>query len=106
MSDGPPRREPGGKETGDAMHHIIVPGGPFDRAVSELIKGGFEIAWLEIPQLRAPSPEAPGADEEEEPEGKSGQRVKYTCPACGLNVWAKHGARVDCHEHKVLLEPA
>ena len=98
--------EEGGRETGYKMSHIIVPGGPFDRTASELIAGGFAIAWLEIPQIRAASTQVPGADEEEEPEAKSGQRVKYTCPACGLNAWAKHGARVDCHEHKVLLEPA
>lgn len=38
--------------------------------------------------------------------GKSGTRYKYTCPLCGLNVWAKWGAKVMCLEcSEVMLTP-
>jgi len=37
--------------------------------------------------------------------GKSGSRVKYTCPDCAAAVWGKGGLRLACLECDVELEP-
>lgn len=99
--------EEGGKETGDRVHHLIVPDGPFDRAVRKLLGKGFAITWTERPQMEpAPSGENAGEEEGETPEPKSGKRVKYVCPECDLKAWAKHEARLVCGEDMVPMSPA
>lgn len=104
--------EEGGDELGDQMTHYILDDGPFAKATGELIQQGFKIKWRQA----APEPATePGGGKSADPKGlpapggngtKAGKRIKYTCPVCGLNVWGKHGAKADCHEHKVLMLPA
>jgi predicted SprT family Zn-dependent metalloprotease len=74
----------GGKETGQSVAHYIIPGGRFEQAWSELAdQSGFKLSWQSRPY--------------DVGDGKRRQtRVKYTCPACGLNAWAKPGARLVC----------
>src|SRR5690606_25539613 len=36
---------------------------------------------------------------------KAASKTCYTCPACGLNAWAKPGVRLMCAECTVLLAP-
>lgn len=98
--------EEGGKETGDKVHHLIVPDGRFDRAVKRLLERGFTITWLEQPQIE-PASEA-GTGGEQSRESKSGKRVKYLCThhECELKAWAKHEARLVCGEHMMAMEPA
>ncbi len=96
--------EEGGKETGDKVHHIIVPDGKFDRLMRKLLARGFAITWLEKPQT-APLSESDGAGETGS-ESKSGKRVKYTCPRCDLNAWAKHDAKLICGEDMSPMETA
>ena len=83
--------EPGGKETGQQMSHFIVPGGPFDRACRELLESGFTFVW---------SDRAAIGGEDDDAEGSSTKRrknkIKYTCAACGLNVWGKPELRIGC----------
>ena len=94
--------EEGGKETGDKVHHIIVPDAKFDRTVRKILSRGFAIAWTEKPQAAAaPTGESGG---EGENESKSGKRVKYTCPRCELNAWAKHDAKLICGEDMSPME--
>lgn len=92
----------GGKETGDRVSQLIVDTGPFDDCARRLIEGGFAIHWHE--QLTGILNEA--ADGQEIPKDKNGKRVKYSCPSCALNVWARHGAKIDCHAHGLLLLPS
>jgi hypothetical protein len=96
----------GGQETGDSVGHYIVPAAPFDLAVHELLDRGFAITWIEKPVAVKPSdPDAEG--QEQEPAGaKSGKRVKYTCPSCGLNAWAKHDVRLVCGSDMTAMSPA
>lgn len=96
--------EEGGKETGDRVHHLIVPDEPFDRAVRKLLAKGFAITWTEKPQT-APGPSGENAGEGEE-ESKSGKRVKYVCPQCDLKAWAKHEAKLVCGEDMAPMSPA
>jgi len=75
--------EEGGKRTGQSMTHYIMPGGKFENVAARLLQTGGHIHWT--------SAAAP-----KKPKGKSGKRVKYTCPSCGLNAWAKDGASLYC----------
>ena len=98
--------EPGGKETGDRVHHYIVPDSPFTRACSKLTGKGFTLPWKERMEPQGNSGKS-ASEENLPPEAKSGRRVKYTCPAEDhLNAWAKPGClSLMCADHQVALEP-
>ena len=75
--------ESGGKETGQQMSHYIVEGGLFDHHCRALLSSGYKINWqMEIAQ----------------PEGKERKKskVKFTCPDCEQNAWAKPDANLAC----------
>jgi SprT-like family len=75
--------EPGGKRTGQSVTHYIIEGGPFDQAAERLLGGGFALTW----QSRRNG----GSD------GKSKKdKVKYTCPGCGVNAWGKPDLHLIC----------
>ena len=82
--------EAGGKEVGERMTHYVSPGGRFEKACQELVKGGFSFAWTD----RSPVHESGGAAGEPEPRPKN--KIKYTCPGCKLNVWGKPELHVAC----------
>jgi hypothetical protein len=98
-----------GRETGDCMSHYIVPGGPFEVAAQKLLMAGFAIAWTEM-SAEDEDAEAPveGPEGSTEPKNgpKSGKRVKYTCPTCRLNAWAKHRVQLLCGSDMTPMEPA
>ena len=98
--------EEGGQETGDGVHHYVIPDGPFDAAVNKLLTRGFTIAWIEKPRAAKVEVEEPGENEKEPAESKSGKRVKYTCPRCNLNAWAKHEVRLICGADMTPMDPA
>jgi predicted SprT family Zn-dependent metalloprotease len=81
--------EPGGKKLGQKMSHYIIEGGKFD-----LVIGAFllkhKLVWEYVP-------------EEKVEKEKKKTRVKYTCPVCGTNIWAKAKISVICEEDKVLF---
>ena len=78
---------PGGKEVGQAVSHYIEAGGAFDRACDELIgRHGFTLSYVELWQ------EGAGAKRK----AKAASKTKYTCPACGVNAWAKPNTRLLC----------
>ena len=100
---------PGGKRTGEQMDHFIVQGGPFAAACSALLLGPFTINWLDrVAILPAKTPTKPEVEADIPPElaalgiepapaGKRvGNRVKYRCGACGMQVWGKPGLQVLC----------
>lgn len=64
--------------------------------------------WLSVP-LNPEPPQPKGGDGKEKSKdketGKGGKRSKYTCPACGLNAWAKPGVKLSCLTcNQVLVE--
>jgi SprT-like family len=77
--------EPGGKETGQKMNHYIIAGGAFDKATAVLLQEGFALSWADAAIL----------DKVAKPK-KSGTRVKYTCPGCGVNAWGKDELHLIC----------
>jgi hypothetical protein len=94
----------GGQETGDSVSHYIVSAGPFEVAANELLMTGFAIAWTEKPPETDTAPVKGGEGPDQEP--KSGKRVKYTCPCCRLNAWAKHRVQLVCGRDMTPMEPA
>lgn len=72
--------KPGGKETGQKMGHYIITGGLFESVMSGEQWHAFD--WGAIVETREST--------------KSESKVKYTCPECGQNAWAKPGSRLAC----------
>lgn len=78
--------EPGGKQTGQQMTHYIEDQGKFAGAYAQLVDQGFKLSW---------------SDRAAEGGGSTAPRttrIKYTCPGCALNIWAKPDIRVACLE--------
>jgi len=85
--------KPGGKQTGQNMTHYIAPGGPFARIAKQLIASGFALTWQS--QATAGSKATK----------KGSSKTKYTCEYCGLNAWAKPGAKLRCGECEEPMQP-
>ena len=66
--------------------HYFIQGGPFDIAADNLIADGFKIDWTGFDQVRNAA-------------NKKQNKIKYTCPGCGLNAWGKPNIKLiygDC----------
>jgi hypothetical protein len=103
----------GGKETGDAMDHYVLPDGLFARTVQELLASGFEVTWIEVAAEKQSSSDHEGTVQDgplgAHPGGRgslSGKRTKYSCPHGDLNAWAKPGADFLCGRHREPMRPA
>lgn len=87
--------EIGGPRTGDRVTHAIVAGGPFCRAFDKM----HDAAKLPLSSF----------DFERAAKSKrKPSKVRYTCPACMFNAWAKPEACImcgDCEEHMVCEPP-
>lgn len=84
--------EPGGKETGERVTHMIVKGGPFARSCKTLLAAGLVLRWHH-PYTDADKPKKP-----------TNTRAKYSCPDCGLNAWAKPSANLMCGDCETSME--
>ena len=87
--------QPGGCETGDSVSYYVIPNGPFDKAAREFITDGFRFSWQPTEKQTGPY----------KPRGKAGRRMKYSCPVCGLNAWARHGAKLVCGDDRAPMVP-
>ncbi len=76
--------EPGGKETGQTMSHLIEENGRFARAVAKLLAEHPAILYSDR------------SDNNAARKKKAASKTKYTCPGCGLNAWAKPEAPLVC----------
>jgi hypothetical protein len=72
----------GSKITGVRMTHYILPDGPFAKAFAELAATGWKLRLQSAPALGR--------------EGGRASKTKFTCTACGQNVWGKPDTAVDC----------
>lgn len=80
---------PGGKRTGQTVSHYIADGGAFDRACNDLLATGYAITWASLPPKQR--------------DGKAGQRQKYICPLCSLQLEGKFEAHVICGDCGVIM---
>lgn len=83
--------EHGGRETGDKMRYWIIEGGLLEQVANELIADKVTLRWQQT-NLTPTSP-------------RSGKRITYQCPACGLKAWAKHDAALICAIDQCRLLP-
>jgi hypothetical protein len=74
----------GGKETGQHMHHYVIPGGAFDVSYEQLAATGWK---LNLQSAHRPGPKA-----------TTNSKTKFTCGSCGQNAWGKPDLKVDCHD--------
>jgi hypothetical protein len=98
---------PGGERTGTRVSHYIIDGGAFDVAARELLDQGFVIRWRDRVVLRARDGDAvSAASAAAKPAPKrSKDRVKFSCPSCRLNAWAKPSAVLTCAPCNATLIP-
>lgn len=89
-----------GKKTGDHMSDYVITGGLFQQAANFLVARGCEITWRDrAGDEGAPVTTAPGVAGEPNANTKRGgrsNRLKFTCPGCSQNAWAKPTARLNC----------
>lgn len=74
---------PGGKRTGQQMTHYIQAGGLFDLAWAEFVAQGHSFEWVRLLEECSSS-------------SSDRNKVKYSCPGCDLNAWAKPDVRIVC----------
>jgi hypothetical protein len=86
--------EPGGAVTGDRMSHFILENGLFLRVCRTFLEK-YKLVW-ESAAVEG-SAAASGGNRVRNVAGKTQTRMKFTCPNCGLNAWAKPDAVMDCH---------
>jgi hypothetical protein len=77
--------EPGGKETGQAVSHYILPGGRYAKTFAKLAARGFQLHWQSVPVSA-------------QDKAKKASKTKFTCPECGQNAWAKPDSLLLCGE--------
>ncbi|NLE01748.1 MAG: SprT family zinc-dependent metalloprotease [Fibrobacter sp.] len=123
---------PGGKETGDHMSHYIQENGLFSKVFQDLLVQGFALQWIEQyieneTGISPPLPNIPGLKTHIEnnsssdncsddncsdnnipvfPKPDKSNRLKYTCPDCQANAWAKPGINIicgDCNKQMIYL---
>jgi len=94
-----------GKMTGYQVTHEIIAGGQFDLDCIELLANGYRIGWHDrSPPLQAEDNLGSG-DDSAPPKGKKRDRVKFTCPSCGQNAWARPSAEIACTPCALRLLP-
>lgn len=77
--------KPGGNRTGESMTHFIIKDGAYAQVAAKLLTGGFEFSWVD---------RAGGTGRRKTK--KKVFRVKYSCPKCGVNAWAKPEVKLVC----------
>jgi hypothetical protein len=74
---------------GQQVHTEIEPGGSVEAAIASMPEAAV-FPWMSAECVEGDEKGGQGK------QGKSGIRARYTCPACGLNAWAKPGANLVC----------
>lgn len=84
--------EPGGRKTGRRVSHYIVRGGRFQLACHELLASGYSFTWLQNdPPVSGAKGNIIRGRKKTDP-----SKVRFTCPACGQNAWAKQTVKLAC----------
>jgi predicted SprT family Zn-dependent metalloprotease len=86
---------PGGRMTGQQMHHYVVTGGRFDGALTKLRAMLPGITWLDASGAEV-LPKGLRGFEPLEPSGLSGRRTVYLCPGCKDRAEGKSSLCLIC----------
>lgn len=116
--------EPGGRRTGQCMSDYALPDGRFLAAARAFTDQGIKLKWMDrfrvVDKTRSDTAlvqlaDDPGDDallapvtslftdvENEDlktlnPDTQR-NKIKYSCPGCGCNVWGKPGLRIRCED--------
>jgi SprT-like family len=89
--------EQGGKEVGQKVTHYIEAGGRFERSCTAYLATAPAILYHD---------RAGNGEEATTRLKKAASKTKFTCPACGLNAWAKPDATLKCGTCEEVMEPA
>lgn len=84
---------PGGKEKGQQMMHYVIPNGKFEQLYVKWEKLNVRLKWQSFSDI-----------ENEKGKQKTVSKVKYTCPKCEQNAWAKPNAKLICGECEEVME--
>ena len=82
----------GGKLTGQRMSHYVDPAGRFQAL--------FDDYFRDRVLIRYDGQRNAGGEK------KQANKVKYTCPSCGINAWGKDGLAIVCEACEERLERA
>lgn len=83
--------EEGGRKTGkQSMTHYINPSGNYCGKVALFLKDGKVIGYQDRPTITIKR-------------SRSKNKVKYSCPTCGLNAWGKEEIQIICGADKAEL---
>jgi predicted SprT family Zn-dependent metalloprotease len=85
--------EPGGKQTGQKMSHLIEANGRYAQAATKLLLEHPAILYHDRASENDPTRKK-----------KRASKTKYTCPSCNLNAWAKSGALLLCGNCTMIME--
>lgn len=117
---------PGGAEVGEGMSHYIVESGAFLRACRALLRTDWALRWHDrvVPELTEAGLAALSATDGDTPLGEvpvrhagsdyelrsptakdTSNRLRYSCPDCGVKVWGKPGLRLSCLTCSAELRP-
>jgi len=89
----------GGKRTGQSMSHYMIPGGRFETVTKQFLgTDDFSLKWCSVVGKGIDPGKKPA-----KPRKKS--KIKYSCPECLQNAWAKPEAKLACGICKCNLEP-
>lgn len=114
----------GGRKVGEQMTHYIIEGGPFARACAQLLTAPFTLSWCDRFSPYCPTATPTGGTGQDDATGTDApglapvvawgglltppppvpvnrsNRLKYRCPGCGAQAWAKPGLRLLCGGEK------
>ena len=88
--------EPGGKETGQKVTHLIEEGGRFAVACAAFLAAHPAALYHD----RAAEDEASRKTRQK----KAASKTKFTCPDCGVNAWGKPDLHLICGDCEVDLQ--
>jgi len=91
--------KPVGKPTGYQMMEYVIQGGLFEQVCDELLSSGFKLNWGDnVPSRTTQSGngDVTGAEAVTPTKPTKKDRIKFTCPSCSLNAWAKPSATLAC----------
>ena len=94
---------PGGKMLGQQMTHYIIPESPVAQAIEFLIGNGWSVSWYDRLADGQALGGVRGGPDALIKAPKSGSRIKYSCPTCDLNAWAKPRANLVCGNCRSLM---
>lgn len=97
-----PRDQKTGKEVGQMVDTPLEPGGLASKAIADIPDEAI-FPWM-ADNTGSAEPQESGGGKAAPPQ-RSGVRAKFTCALCGLNAWAKAGARLGCVDcDRVMVE--